>query len=253
MSGVGSTRPESANSGRNPWIGANFLVVGPAGSGKLSLVRAISSALDPRTRLTLLDFETESSSQRALLDHLAQHVCENGTPGARQPGEAIVLRHIHRLSEKLLIELVAICREFSRGTDRSYVAFYATSHSLPEHAKLIRSELRSFFNCIIQWSGFPRTEARIRQFVADVISDLNRRHGQHILGVDPPVVDFVRRISQRANLYELRNVIERAYFREESPNLSVGAITASCPGADTGEQPQQHKTRTKTRRRAAPK
>jgi len=235
------TLPISANSGRGPWAGASFLVVGPAGSGKLSLVRAISLACNPRTRLVLLDFETESQAQRALLDHLSARLADDEAMAAEQSGETIVFRHIHRLSEELLAELVTICRGFSQRPDRRQVVFHATGHSLAEYPKSLRNELRSFFNCLIQWSGFPRTETRIRQFVADVIADLNRRHGQHILGVDPPVVDFVHRISLRANLYELRNVIERAYFREASSHLSVEAMAAACPSACTVELPHHHK------------
>jgi hypothetical protein len=229
LSSVGPTWPISANSGRGPWAGANFLVVGPAGSGKLSLVRAISLASDPRTRLVLLDFETEPESQHALLDQLGTLLSRDQEATGEQPGNTIVFRHIHRLSQRALARLIEMCRSFSQPPGRAPVVFHATSHQFADYPKALRRKLRSLFNCLVQWSGFPSTETRIRQFVTDVIADLNRRHGPHILGVDPPVVDLVQRISQRANLYQLRNVIERAYFREESSCLSVAAVTAACP------------------------
>lgn len=229
LSSVCPTWPISANSGRGPWAGANFLVVGPAGSGKLSLVRAISLVSDHRTRLVLLDFETEPESQHALLDQLGALLNRDQGAAGEQQGDTIVFRHIHRLPQRVLARLIEMCRGFSQPLGRAPVVFHATSHQFADYPKALRKELRSLFNCLVQWSGFPRTETRIRQFVADVITDLNRRHGQHILGVDPPVVDFVQRISQRANLYQLRNVIERAYFREESSCLSVEAVTAACP------------------------
>jgi energy-coupling factor transporter ATP-binding protein EcfA2 len=245
------TWPISANSGRGPWSGANFLVVGPAGSGKLSLVRALSLASDPRTRLVLLDFETEHQSQHALLDQLTTHLAENREKSEERSSEAIVFRHIHRLSQEALAELVRTCRGFSQVGDRAPVVFHATSHCFSDYPRPLKNELRSLFNCLIQWSGFPRTETRIRQFVSDVIADLNRRYGQHILGVDPPVVNFVQRFSQRANLYELRNVIERAYFREESSCLSVEAVVAACPSTLAGVSPRRTEQPDRLRRTAS--
>ncbi|MBI5868238.1 MAG: ATP-binding protein [candidate division Zixibacteria bacterium] len=247
LSGKGSTWPISANSGRGPWAGANLLVVGPAGSGKLSLVRAVLQALDHRIRLSLLDFETEPRIQRVLLDQLrAARPAE--PPGAISSGvDALILRHIHRLPPRRMTELINVCRTIALTNGHPPILFHATSHRYSEYSQTLKNELSSFFNCLIQLSGFPRTENRIRQFVADVLADLNHRYGQHILGVDPPVVNLVQQIAERANLYELRNVIERAYFREESSRLSMESITAACaPKRGRGSQRGARNSRRRT-------
>ncbi len=240
LPGKGSAWPISANSERGPWAGANLLVVGPAGSGKLSLVRAALQALDPRIRLSLLDFETEPRFQRVLLDQLRAA----RTAG---PADALILRHIHRLPPRRMTELINLCRTIALTNGHPPILFHATSHRYSEYSQTLKNELSSFFNCLIQLSGFPRTESRIRQFVADVLADLNHRYGQHILGVDPPVVNLVQQIAERANLYELRNVIERAYFREESSRLSMESITAACaPKSGRGSQRGVRNSRRRT-------
>lgn len=196
-------------------------------------------ALDPRIRLSLLDFETEPRSQRELLDQLRARRQEERREDTAAPIEGMILRHIHRLAPRRMAELFTVCRSLRVSDGHPPIVFHATSHLYSEYSRQFKSELNSFFHCLIQWSGFPRTESHIRQFVADVLADLNRRYGQHILGVDPPVVDLVQRIAERANLYELRNIIERAYFRERSSRLSASSIAAASPPTNGSSWPRK--------------
>jgi hypothetical protein len=210
-----------------------LLVIGPPGSGKLSLISVLSKALDPGIRLIVFDLEAEPEVQDLTLESLASHL--GGRPNSKSVSrpEALILRHLHRLRTDQLRRLLAVCRGQVGGTDESVEVslpiIHATCYEKPDWPQSVRGELESLFPCQVHLAGVPALKKDINSFVLDVVTDLNRRYGKRITEVESSVFDVVqRRAEWRTSLHELRSVLERAYFQEDTTCLSRRSMEAAA-------------------------
>jgi hypothetical protein len=211
------------------WSGLNLLVVGPPGCGKLSLISVLSRALDPGVPLTLFDLEAEPEVQTQTLDHFATQF-QRFRAGAKRC-EGLILRHLHRLSPSKFRRFLEICSDEkgwnAESTECAPPTLYATCHENADWDERLRAEFETVFPCQIHLAGIPALRKDVSRFVLDVLSELNQRHGKRITEVESGVFDAVQRhAAWRSSLHELRNVVERAYFREDSERLSARSIEA---------------------------
>ena len=210
------------------WSGLNLLVVGPPGCGKLSLVSVLGRALDPGIQLTLFDLEAEPEAQALTLDRFASQFRRQRTGAERSEG--LILRHLHRLSLAEIRRLLEICSDENSWDSESIVSapptLYATCHENTNWDERLRADFETVFPCQVHLSGMPTLRKDISRFVLDVLSELNQRHGKRITEVESGVLEAVQRRAAAwgSSLHELRNIVERAYFREDTGRLSASSI-----------------------------
>jgi hypothetical protein len=212
---VNSIGPDDQQDGcrKRLWSGLNLLVVGPPGSGKMSLISVLGRALEPGIRLTLFDLEAEPEVQTLTLDHFAAQFRPQRTRAQRSDG--LILRHLHRLSDRDAIESAP-------------PVLYATCHEQTNWDKDLRADLETVFPCQVHLAGMSALRKDLSRFVLDVLAELNQRHGKRITEVESTVLDALhRRMDWRSGLHELRNMVERAYFREDTERLSARSIEAT--------------------------
>ncbi|MEW5874696.1 MAG: hypothetical protein AB1752_05890 [Candidatus Zixiibacteriota bacterium] len=211
--------------GQTLWSNLNFIVVGPPGSGKLSLTLALSRALFPGKRLLLCDWETEEDTQIRTMERLHARISRN--LGRNEPGtigEILVLRHIHRLP---LPMLTALLDDLDRAVAKAdeidgypRLLLRATCHEPPACDEILTERLRRLFPCEIRMAGLPLARAYLAQFVTDLVRELNRTHGRRVTEVEGAVVDEICRIAPGLSLHELRTIVERSYLETEGGRLS---------------------------------
>lgn len=209
------------------WSGLNLLVVGPPGCGKLSYVSVLGRALHPGIQLTLFDLEAEPDIQALTLDHFAAQFRRVRPPDERSEG--LILRHLHRLSPSMLKRFFAVCSDEEAGewdsTESAPPTLYATCHESTNWDTRFRPAFERVFPCQVHFGGPPTLRKDVRRFVLDVLAELNERHGTRITEVETGVLDTVQRqAAWRSSLHELRNIVERAYFREGTKRLSARSL-----------------------------
>jgi energy-coupling factor transporter ATP-binding protein EcfA2 len=209
------------------WSGLNLLVIGPPGCGKLSFVSVLGRALHPGIQLTLFDLEAEPEIQTLTVEHFAAQFRRSRERGKRSEG--LILRHLHRLSPSMLRRFLGVCSDEGEwdgdSQEFSLPALYATCHESTNWDKRLRSDFERVFPCQIHLGGPPTLRKDVRRFVLDVLGELNERHGTRITEVESGVLDAVQRqAGWRSSLHELRNIVERAYFREDTKRLSARSI-----------------------------
>jgi energy-coupling factor transporter ATP-binding protein EcfA2 len=212
------------------WSGLNLLVVGPPGCGKLSMISVLGKALNPAIQLTVYDLETEPETQTQTLAHFAEHYCSRRGQGVAQEG--LILRHLHRLSQERVRRFLEICADVnnrtSDGPEDVPPKLYATSHEETGWSDDLRADFSAVFPCQIHLAGAPSMKRDVSRFVLDVLADLNRRYGKRITEVESGVFDAVQRqAGWWSSLHELRSIVERAYFREDTQRLSIRSIEAA--------------------------
>jgi len=208
------------------WSGLNLLVVGPPGCGKLSLLSVVARGLHPSGKMTVFDLEAEREIQQLTLDHFATEFHR-----ARKPreSESLVLRHLHRLSPAMLRKFLTICTDEEGwrwdSTESLPPTLYATCYESAKWNSRMRVGFQRVFPCQMHLGGVPSQKKDVRRFVLDVLAELNERHGKRITEVESDVLEAVQHHADwRSNLHVLRNIVERAYFREDSGRLSVRSL-----------------------------
>lgn len=212
------------------WSGLNLLVVGPPGCGKLSFISVLGRGLRPGGRLTLFDLEAEPEIQALTLDHFAGEF--HRTRSRHERPEGLILRHLHRLPRAMLKRFFEICTDENGwnwdSTKSMPPTLYATCHQDAKWDPRMRADFERVFPCQIHLGGLPTLKKDVRRFVLDVLAELNERHGTRITEVEAGVLEAVREHADwRSSLHELRNIVERAYFREDTKRLSTRSITDS--------------------------
>ena len=229
---VNSIGPDDQQDGfrKRLWSGLNLLVVGPPGCGKMSLISVLGRALEPGIQLTLFDLEAEPEVQTLTLDHFAAQFRPRHTHAQRSDG--LILRHLHRLSPSRLNRFLEICSD-ERGWDHDAIEsappiLYATCHEQTNWDQGLRADLETVFPCQVHLAGMSALRKDLSRFVLDVLAELNQRHGKRITEVESTVLDAMqRRVDWRSGLHEVRNMVERAYFREDTERLSARSIEAT--------------------------
>ena len=201
--------------GRQPKssVGRNCLITGPAGSGKLSLVRAFTAALYPRARQFLLDWEVEPSVQQDQLDQLRIR----GSNPRRQ--EIWILRRLDRASPACLSSALSVCRDACTASDRPGQVIFATA--LDTDVIQVQVNASALFPWRVSLAGLPRDRRALERVTLEILAELDQQYGRRISTLDSAVVDLLLRHRWVAHFRELVNIVERAYFREPTASLTV--------------------------------
>jgi len=207
----------------------NCLVLGPAGCGKLSLVRSIFSAASDRSQLFLFDLEIEPATQLALVEQL---VARSLSDGCRQ-SEIWILRKLDSLTDAVLGRLlIALQRQLNHVAINENACrriLYATARTYPSGAPVNRI-VDSLFPLQIHLPGLPSTPGELRPFVYDLLGELSIKHGKSMNRIDSQALDLLATRPWTANLLELRSVLERAFLMEDSDSLTPLALTRAMEG-----------------------
>lgn len=214
------------------WTGYNTLVAGPPGSGKLSFLRAMTLSLDPTATCIVYDLESDPETQQATTARLLNDM-ETSLAEGRADRVVHIIRHLHRLPPSLLPRFLTDLEEHLEspgvpepGKDQGVIVrrLHATHHEdvmWPGDAELI---LARIFPCRIRLSQACGRQRDLSRFVRQVVAELNRRYGRDVVEIESGVIDALRTRASTASLYELRNIIERAYFREFGNRLTAEAL-----------------------------
>lgn len=214
------------------WIGFNTLVAGPPGSGKLSFLRAMAISLDPGAACIVYDLESDAETQAATTAQLLANLASPTSTTAEQGHAVHVIRHLHRLPPSALIRFLAELEthllapaESDAGGGRTARRVHATHHEealWPEGAEDVMARI---FPCRIRLSQACGVQRDLSRFVRHVVAELNRRYGGEVVEIESGVIDVLRTRASTASLYELRNLIERAYFHRFGNRLTTEALT----------------------------
>lgn len=209
------------------WSGLNLLVVGPPGCGKLSFLSVMGRGLRPGGGLTLFDLEAEPEIQKLTLDYFEAEFRRPRKQG--ECGEGLILRHLHRLPRAMLKRFFEICTDENSWNWESIEAMpptlYATCHQDANWDPRMRTDFERVFPCQIHLSGVPTLKKDVRRFVLDVLAELNERNGTRVTEVESGVLEAVQKHADwRSSLHELRNIVERAYYCEDTKRLSTRSI-----------------------------
>jgi hypothetical protein len=214
------------------WTGFNTLVAGPPGSGKLSFLRAMTLSLDPTATCIVYDLESDPETQRATTARLLNDVDTSLAEG-RTERMVHIIRHLHRLPPSLLprfladveeqLELAAI-PESGANQDGVIRRLHATHHEDVIWPGDTETILARIFPCRIRLSQACGRQRDLSRFVRQVVAELNRRYGRDVVEIESGVIEALRTRASTASLYELRNIIERAYFRGFGNRLTAEAL-----------------------------
>lgn len=208
----------SGATGRQPKssVGRNCLITGPAGSGKLSLVRAFTAALYPRARQFLFDWEVEPAVQHDQLDQLRIWSLNPRCP------EVWILRRLDRASPACLRSALGICRDACGFGDHPGPVIFATA--LDAEALQVQPDSDALFPWRVSLTGLPRDRRALERVTLDILAELDRQYGRRISTLDSGVVDLLLQHRWVAHFRELVNIVERAYFREPTASLTLRAF-----------------------------
>jgi len=212
------------------WIGFNTLVGGPPGSGKLSYLRAMIAAFDPTAACAVYDLESDPDTQQATARQLLDNV-DQSPPGASPVRRVVhVIRHLHRLPTEPLEHFVAQLekRLMAPGPPQAggapVVRVHATYHEDVQWPSGALARLAHVFPCRIRLSQGCAVQRDLSGFVRHVVANLNRRYGGAVDEIESRVIEELRARASTASLYELRNLIERAYFQGVGKRLTADAL-----------------------------
>ena len=214
------------------WSNLNLLVVGPPGSGKMSFLMALTHGLDPTADVVHFDFEVEFQLQERAIATLSDLVIEDDVTKRPVMPSALIFRYLHRLPVALMQQFLAVVSRNLQGENEGgprgrMPTLRATSHFLPKVPNSLMEELRVLFPCQVHLSRIPRRRADIKQVVLRMIDELNDQYGRGIVRIAPAALDVIQEYAAAVDFHELRNVVERSYFREDSLSLSVESIDAA--------------------------
>lgn len=213
------------------WIGFNTLVAGPPGSGKLSFLRAMAISLDPGAACIVYDLESDAETQTATTAQLLANLASPTSTTAGKRHEVHVIRHLHRLPPSALIRFLAeletpllASTETGKGSDPIISRVHATHHEEVHWPDGAEDALTRMFPCRIRLSQACGVQRDLSRFVRHVVAELNRRYGGGVVEIESGVIEMLRTRASTASLYELRNLIERAYFHHFGNRLTTEAL-----------------------------
>ncbi|WP_329001344.1 hypothetical protein OHA18_00310 [Kribbella sp. NBC_00709] len=191
--------------GRSEWLIAN----GEAGTGKLSMLRAVRRHVAPERRLAVLD--PEAMAEDLLTEARAE----------LESGADLIIRRAHLLTGEVLdglTELLQNVRDGAIGSD-AWIAL-----TLPADRSEIADELLAFF---------PRTieVPPLRHHVEDVpalVRSLLAKAGINGLAFSPATMNQLMRLPWAGNITHLRAVLAAIARRRRSGVVELADLPPEC-------------------------
>lgn len=186
-----------ASYSRGEWL----VLAGERGVGKHTLARCVHQRRNPTGRVHTLDVSENwvSDVHRELVD---------------DPVDALVIRHVDRLSAAQRDALVAVLRQVRSRSSQPWVAVTLTSD-----AQTDLSELLAFFPRTVQVPPLRRHVDDINELVPLFLNKI--RHGGQ-LTCSPPAMHLLMRANWPGNVAQLHQVL-----REVTQHRRTGAIQSS--------------------------
>lgn len=192
-------------------------MIGPAGSGTLSLVRGLAALAESRTRKFLFDWEVEVEAQQKLLLDLSTRL-----RGGVLQEEVWILRKIHLLNgeelESLLLALRSLCQ-----SDTKLVICYATSEPL-SNPHLAAYELEELFSVRITLREGGYVRGAFDSILACALVTLRQKYGTRVSSIEPEAIRLLENIALHDNLSAMFSSLERAFVVETDTAVRASTV-----------------------------
>lgn len=196
----------------------NCLVIGPAGSGKLSLVRGLATLANSRARKFLFDWEVEPEAQEKLLIDLQQR-CEIERPYA----QVWIFRQMHRIPKNQLGPLLDTLR--ARMNSRECLPLLYGTCIEGEWFNLTSDLLRDVFGIQIRLGHGGYAHGSLDSVLQNAMQRLKKKYGGENFLVEPEAAEMLERLASDSSLGEALDVLERAYLRAGCRTVTASALT----------------------------
>ena len=200
----------------------NCLIVGPAGSGKLSLARILASVALPEARRFLFDWQVQEEAMSETLQRMRRLSAQ----GPVSRGEAWILRHLHRVPDPLWDTTMSVClqacipRNGNNGSAPRLL--FATAIDTPAFTRRITET--GVFPWSIRTDWYPWAPDSLRQVSLDILAELNERYGRDVETVEMAALEQLKERCADASLCDIRNILERAYIIEPSKTITSRSV-----------------------------
>jgi len=195
----------------------NCLVIGPAGSGKLSLVRGLAALTNPRARKFLFDWEVELEAQQKLLADLT-----NRARAGVLNQEVWIHREIHRMKDRELGEFLDSVRSLQEG-DAHLVICHATMVPGP-HGGSISQAVEQVFAVRIALGDGGFVQGAFDPILACALTSLRRKYGGGISSIEPEAIRFLEDVGLHSSVPAMLNALERAFVLETGPEMHISTL-----------------------------
>ncbi len=192
-------------------------MIGPAGSGTLSLVRGLAALTESRARKFLFDWEVELEAQQRLLNDLATRSLADA-----EEEEVWVLRKIHLLGEGELAKLVPALRSLQESNTNTVIC-YATSEPGFQSTASSR-ELAGLFAVHITLGDGGYARGAFDSILASALAMLRRKYGNRVSRIEPEAVRMLENIALQEKLPAMLTSLERAFVVESEASLRVSTL-----------------------------
>lgn len=196
----------------------NCLVIGPAGSGKLSLVRGLATLANSRARKFLFDWEVEPEAQEKLLVDLQQR-CET----ERSFAQVWIFREMHRIHKNQLGPLLDTLR--IRMSSRECLPLLYGTCMEGEWFRLSSELMRDVFGIQIRLGQGGYAHGSLDAVLQSAMLRLKKNYGGESFLIEPEAAEVLERLASDSSLSEALNVLERAYLRAGCRTVTASALT----------------------------
>lgn len=192
-------------------------MIGPAGSGTLSLVRGLAALAESRARKFLFDWEVELEAQQKLLADFITR-----SKGGIVKEEVWILRKVHLLSEAELTEILRALRSLQDSNTRSVIC-YATSEPQALQTKMSH-ELQGMFAVRITLGEGGYMRGAFDSILDCALKALRQKYGCQVSSIEPEAVQLLEGIALRDKLPAMFASLERAFIVETDTSVRVSTL-----------------------------
>lgn len=196
----------------------NCLVIGPAGSGKLSLVRGLAVLTNSRSRKFLFDWEVEREAQLRLLEDLASRI-NIGVDVT----EVWIHRKIHLVKDNERRSLFTALLTLTDSACASVIC-YATSEPQSLEKKLTM-ELERIFTVRIDLGNGGFVHGAMADILSRAMWTLGNKYGRRVNSIEPEAIQYLENLATDAQLQLALSALERAFVLEDGPHLHLSTLT----------------------------
>jgi len=225
---------------------ASVLITGETGSGKEILARTIHR-LSPRTDRPFIAINCSAIPESLMESEIFGHERGAFTGAAERrlgcfelaDGGTLLLDEIGEMPAPTQAKLLRVLEDHkvrrlgNKVETPVDVRVLAATNKEPEQA-VSKGELRQdlYFRLNVFHVHLPALRDHkedIPLLVEHILRDINTKHGRHVRGVNPEVLDLFAGYSWPGNVRELRNVLERAVILARGGSLEFDLPIAKQP------------------------
>jgi len=195
----------------------NCLVIGPAGCGKLSLVRGLAALTSSRARKFLFDWEVELDAQRKLLGDLGARL-KSGV----KDSEVWVHRKIHLVTGHEHDALMSALRT-QHSSDTAQVLSYATCE--PDIlAPNQMAALECIFPVRISLGEGGFVHGAFDAILSRALISLEQKYGRRVTTIEPEAIHVLEDMALSTHLSVMLSALERAFVLGEGTHLHLQSL-----------------------------